>query len=262
MEKAVYFSDINKLRSHNFDYDRIYFGNEFCDELIPSLDDLKFAISVAKEKNKDLSFVTCYVSEYKIKKYYHLLNTLAGLAPRSEVIINDWGVLGICLQNNLTPVLGRLLVRQKRDPRISFFMKLLPDLSRLRVHQTGLNNYFKDFLKTQSINRIELDNLIQGIDMNELQDVNFGYSVYIPYGYVTTTRICFFRNKNISKNKRFSILPCINKSECGLAKLYNKQIKDNLFMRGNTIFFKNTSQSFLKLDSRINRIVHEPEIPD
>jgi len=262
MENVVYFSDINKLKSNNLDCDRIYFGNEFCDERIPSLDDLRVAISIAKERNKGFGFVTCYVSEYKIEKYYCLLNALAELLPGSEVIINDWGILKICLQNNLTPVLGRLLVRQKRDPRISSFMKLLPDLSKLRLHQTGLSNYFKDFLKTQCINRIELDNLIQGIDINELQDVNFNYSIYIPYGYVTTTRICFFRNKNLSKDKRFSILPCTNKSNCGLAKLHNRQIKDILFMRGNTIFFKNTSQVFLKSDSRIDRIVHELEIPD
>lgn len=262
MENAVYFSNIDKLRLYSFDYDRIYFGNEFCDELIPSLTDLKYALSWAKEKNKSFSFVTGYVSEFKIEKYRSLLSVLAELAPGSEVIINDWGLLRMCLQNNLVPVLGRLLVRQKRDPRIAFFAKLLSKATRLRLHQTGLSNSFKTFLETQQIARIELDNLIQGMDMNELQDVNFSYSVYVPFGYITTTRICYFRNRSLSKNKRFSILPCTRLKECGLAKLHNKQMKDPLFMRGNTIFFKNNSQAFLEFDSRINRIVHQPEIPN
>ncbi len=263
MEKAVYFSSTQKLKTYNLDnYGRIYFGNEFCDELIPSRPKLEEAISIASDHRKSLSFVTCYVSEHKIKQYYALIELLAKLVPGSEVIINDWGMLKMCFDNELEPVLGRLLVKQKRDPRIAHFTESLPEKARLRLRQMGLNDFFLNFLKKQNIKRIELDNLLQGIDTDELRDSGFSYSVYIPYGYITTTRICFFRNRNKGIEKKFSIVPCAHECSNDMLKLDNRHMKEKLLMKGNTIFFRNSAEYFTNAGTGINRIVHEPDIPD
>ncbi len=262
MEKAVYFSSTRKLRVYDLDnYGRIYFGNEFCDELIPSRLELQDAISIASEHRKSLSFVTCYVSEHKIKQYYALIELLAKLIPGSEVVINDWGMLKMCFENGVEPVLGRLLVKQKRDPRIAHFIESLPETARLRLRQMGLNDFFLGFLRKQNIRRIELDNLLQGIDKGELRDSGFSYSVYIPYGYITTTRICFFRNRNKGVEKKFSITPCAHECSNDVLKLDNRHMKEKLLMKGNTIFFKNSAEYFTDKGTRINRIVYEPDIP-
>ena len=264
MERAIYFSDYDKLKEEDLrNYSRIYFGNEFCDELTPELDTIKEVVSMIGDKEKLFTLMTCYVSEDKIRNYYKIIELLAKLKPGSEVVINDWGILNICLQNNLSPVLGRLLVRQKRDPRISHFIRHLPELPKIRMEQTGLNKYFTDFIKRHKIKRMELDNLLQGIDMAELQYSDFSYSVYLPYGYITTSRICLLRCINTGRHiKRLNSLPCSYACRNGLFKLRNKHIKETLFIKGNTLFFKNYSESFLEDESRIDRIVYEPEIPD
>ena len=263
MEYAIYFSKIDKLKACDLDkYERVYFGNEFCDQLIPSIAKFEDALSFVKKMEKRISFVTCYVSEHNIKKYHPLIELLAKNAPDSEVIINDLGLLRICLQNNLTPVLGRLLVKQKRDPRIAKFIGSLSPREKLHMQQAGLNKYFIDFLKRKNINRIELDNLLQNIDINELQDSGFSFALYVPYGYITTTRLCLFRNKNKEDSGRLDLMPCNRECARGPVKLHNKRLKEILFMKGNTIFFKNTSEDLLRHNSKIDRVIHQPEIPD
>lgn len=265
MEQAVYFSNIKTLRSRHpgFKQGRVYFGNEFCDELIPSPEDLKEALSIVLGDNKRFTLMTCYVSEHKIRRYWCLLETLAQTIPAGEVVINDWGLLAVCLENGLTPVLGRLLTRQKRDPRIVDFVQKVVSPARCRLQQMGLNDATIDFLKQHRIHRIELDNLSQGIDPGQIRDSGMSYSVYVPFGYVTTSRICFFRNKDRERGEKFMIGPCAAACRGGrILRLRNKQMQPFLFMKGNTVFAKNPRKPFFGPGQSVDRLVYEPVLPE
>jgi len=76
--------------------------------LIPSLKELEDVVAMVREQKKKFSFMTCFVSEYRMENVNLLIELLAKIAPDSEVIINDWGTLRACLQNKLTPSLAYL----------------------------------------------------------------------------------------------------------------------------------------------------------
>lgn len=262
MERALYFSDRQELKPDSYtEYERIYFGNEFCDECIPERDQLQAVVEKSKEHKKYFSFVTCYVSEFKIKKYYPLLEWLGRNSPGCEVIINDWGMLKLCLDNNLAPVLGRLLVRQKRDPRIAMWKEFFPEGIRQRLMQAGLNDYFVEFLRSQHIQRVELDNLLQGIDKEELTQ-GVSYSLYIPYGYITASRLCWFHySRQDAKNAPRRISPCSGECKGKVIRLKNPQTKEKLLMKGRALFFENTSQDFSAVENTVDRMVVQLHLP-
>src|SRR3989338_9441650 len=94
-------------------YQRIYFGNEFCENNFLSLERVKKIIAFAKVNHKKITFVTPFVTDKGLKM---IKTFLAVLPPQTEVVFNDYGVLS--LLDGFTPVFGRILNRQKRGPRI------------------------------------------------------------------------------------------------------------------------------------------------
>lgn len=81
-----------------------------------------------------------------------------------------------------------------------------------------------------------------------------GVSVYLPYAYVTTTRLCGLINLTYTACKK----------EC---QRYYLSFKSNLssapfYIRGNTVFYKSEipEEKYLK-GKHIDRIVYEPEVP-
>ena len=68
MEQAVFISKIPHLKYVNEKYSRLYFGNEFCEKLIPSVTDLKNTLGFVMNKRLDFSFVTPYATNIGLNK--------------------------------------------------------------------------------------------------------------------------------------------------------------------------------------------------
>src|SRR3990172_9007931 len=69
---------------------RLYFGNEFCDHLIPSPRTLSEALALSRELGLRFSLVTPMVTDSGIDALGRLFRSLP---DGSEVIASDWGVL-------------------------------------------------------------------------------------------------------------------------------------------------------------------------
>ncbi len=257
MEKAVYIPSSAPFPEKLPACDRVYFGNEFCDELVAGPGAVARAAAMAKEKGAAFTLVTGYAGEFRVKDYCRLLETAASVSPGCEAVVNDWGLLAPCVANGLVPVLGRLLVRQKRDPRIPSFIESLAGPLRARLRSAYLSGYFLDFLRGKGIRRVEMDNLLQGIDDSELKGAGISCSVYLPYVYVTVTRMCVFRGGN----KQYHLSSCGRRCLKGSTSLENREMKELLIMRGNAFFVRNDRVPQLAPDSPIDRIVHETDIP-
>lgn len=110
----------------------------------------------------------------------------------SEVIFNDRGVLEIINRGftSLQPVMGRLLNKMKRGPRLIHFMDMVPqeNIDYLRTCSLEIPVYQK-FLIMNRVMRAEIDNVLQGIDI-DTRGSEMHLSLNVPYAYVTTGHLC------------------------------------------------------------------------
>lgn len=262
MEKAIFISKIKDLEYVTDEYSRLYFGVEFCQNLIPSIEDLNYILGFISKKGMDFTFVSPYLTNKGMEKLKLLLSNLINQQPRNEIVINDWGLLGWIIQeySNLNLVLGRLLTKQKRGPRILSLIGRVPDSMVEHFRQSNVDSLIcSNFLISKGIKRIELDNLLQGI--NRPSHLLKG-SLYFPFAYVTTTRFCLTSSyaDKVDKPLR-AIFPCNKECQNYTFKLQHRRMPVELFLKGNTQFFKNEHlpRNLSQLD--IDRIVYQPEIP-
>ena len=265
MERALYIKDICKINDEELrTIRRVYFGTEFCEHLIPTWNKIQEVIDFCKTSHLDFSFVTPLVTDKGIELIENIFDKL-NQEPKInnknyEVIINDYGViLSIQRFANLMPVIGRLLSKQKRDPRIVTLQSNLhtenSDLGHSQFSQP-----FLSYLEKKNVRRIEVDNLLQGIS-DDFTSCSFDVSVYYPFTYLTTTRLCLFNQRHDYEVK--DVIPCA-KRECqnqGVFELTNSHFSVPILLKGNTQFFENTKLPENLEKRGINRIVYEKEIP-
>jgi len=288
MEKAIFITKPSQLKYIDHKYSRLYYGNEFCERLIPSLRDLSQILDYIQRRRLDFSLVTPYVTNIGLEKLKVLFEFLKDKKINCEVIINDWGILNLINRQylNFQPVLGRLLTKQKRGPRLIKLLKrkVRPRLivdpenpsQRNIVFQKklplDLDFYYKGanaasvpvihhFLINQRIKRIELDNVGQGL-LLELPQDKISASLYTPYIYITTTFFCPTAGCDQKKKSLLKIKPCKRQCQRYVFKLRHKTLPKVIYLKGNTQFYKNTRFSMRQLsNSGIDRIVYAPEIP-
>lgn len=285
IEKAIFIADISNLKLVTSKYKRLYFGSEFCERLIPRLNELRKIVSYCDRNKLSFSLVTPYVTRRGIENLEKLFLWLRNNKINCEIIINDYGILDLINEeyHTLQPVLGRLLTKQKRDPRIMDLMQAKPQRTTFfkkrneyvfvfpQKSPDTLLSFFKEaninvpiirnFLKSYRIARVEIDNLLQGINLR-IPKHSLSVSLYVPYGYITTTRLCSanpFRAK-----KRFFCGISFCKKECKkyILELRNKNMPAIIYQKGNTLFFENRKVPGKRelVRKRIDRLVYQPEI--
>lgn len=288
MEKAILITRTQDLKYVKAGYSRLYFGNEFCERMIPSLTSVEEAVAYAKKHKLDLSLVTPYITNDGLAKLEALFELLKKKSISCEVIFNDWGILNLINQRypDFKPVLGRLLTKQKRGPSI---IRLLQRKRRKCVMQDpqshnsryiviekelplSLDSYYKgsnaasvpiihQFLLSQRISRIELDNTQQGL-LLELPRGKISASVYFPYAYISTTFFCPSAGCDTKKKSFLKINPCSRQCQRYIFTLRNRSFHKVIFLKGNTHFYKNFKISYKALAKiGVDRVVYEPELP-
>ena len=285
IEKAIFITGLKGLKYVTRGFNRLYFGNEFCEKRIPKPEELKKALRYCRKHKLLFSLVTPYVTDKGLSRLRKLLDWLVNARPGTEVIVNDYGLLNLINKKYILikPVLGRLLTKQKRDPRIADLINTQPEKHTFfkkgneyyivfskKIPQE-LSGYFREaninlpvirsFLKKYRIDRAEVDNLLQGIKL-DIPENDLFVSLYFPYGYITTTRLC--SANPMRKEEKFAcrISSCERSCLRYMEKLKNKYMPV-LYKKGNTLFFKNTRIPSRKklIAAGINRIVYQPKIP-
>jgi len=261
IEHSILINSIPGLKHVSNEYSRLYFGCEFCERLIPSLGGLRRVIGEASDRDLRFTLVTPFVTSAGLKALRPLFrHILKKPSHGTEIVVNDWGVFRMLRKefdlSNI--VIGRLLTKQKRDPRVMRYKKNVP-VSVLRIF--GEPNcdvpILSRFLADEGVTRVELDNIAQGIS----REGNFlKASVYFPYVYVSAGRLCLVSSREKEKQYR-AIGPC--KKECldRAFGLEHPQMDVELFSRGCAQFYKNTVIQKKIGSLNIDRLVFEPEIP-
>lgn len=256
------------------DFKRIYFGQEFCERALPKVDEVMQAVMFCNKAKKKFTLVTPYVTEYGLDAIKDILLNLEKYSANCEVVANDWGVLYLLQEKHasLVPVLGRLLNKTWRDPRMDYYIKDIPTADRRLFKTCSLAGPFmRRLMSSFGVNRIEMDNLLQGLD-ECMPEWGYRVSLYLPYGCVTTGRICFFQSWGLKSEDKFRASPRACGRQCEGQWL---EFRENLFsspanpkcevlQKGNSVFYRQSPALVQKgLEQAgylgIDRVVYQPE---
>lgn len=268
---SEFFAEANLIK-----IDRVVYGNEFCEHLIPPLEQLEAVIERAAAERIPLTLVTPYVSDSGIAKLRPLLESATRAPSDIEVVFNDWGVLGLLKRDfpRLIPVQGRLMNKSLRDPRImgayrndSGHEATLVTLRRSNLDSASYTN----FLAKLGVRRVELDNLPQGVDCG-FTSQGLHASAYVPFGFISTSRICMAAGLHYAKPEKFQPgAPCHHECQSHLLEytydnspLGNRDQK--FYLKGNTYFYTHSEQMLRTLFQQaragsIQRLIFQPYLP-
>lgn len=268
MKKTV-ITDIKLNLKQLKDIDRIYIGNDCCQNKI-NVKNIKELISFYSNKTKitlllpfftdtcfyKLEEILCFIKENIKSKYF-------------EIVFNDWGTFYYLRKYypKISLVMGRLLTKQKKDPRINIILNNLQEKFKIiksknnenkiiftKKVPASLNDIFSrssietnklfDFLYKNNVSRIEIDNIKTDIKLE--RNKNIKVSLYYPYVLLTLTRYCgalYNKKDNVcNKNCKNTIL----------------NLNDNFYIKANALYYKN--EIFPKKDilraNNIDRIVY------
>lgn len=168
--------------------DRLYIGNQFCPHLFPA-DEMLFALlQKAQRESLQVTVVFTCQKESVLKSMEQLLQKLDqwcdGHDRELEVIVNDWGLAGLVgrMTSHLIPILGILLNKYKKDPRIGFKQG---DQMFLKENPLGLENYRKYLQDEFATHRYEWE--CCGHEQEYPQGHN---SLYFPFFQTNTSQYC------------------------------------------------------------------------
>jgi hypothetical protein len=254
----------------------IYYGQETCENLIPTLKHVQQAVEFCKQHEYNFSLVTPYVSPKGMDRLRKLFEYLNAEEPGTEVVINDFGVMHLLNKeySNLKPVLGRLLIKMKRDPRFSVSgfeianveiknLKRVEENQREALQGASLElPVYQEFLKSKDVQRVSLDTLSQGMNQKALKKWGFPVDLYWPWTYVTSSRSCAIAaHTQIRKEFHPTDEPCQYQCEkYEFTFTSDKKMFTSIF-RGNSVWMN--SRHLLKdyVELEIDRLIYEPYIP-
>lgn len=228
----------------------VYFGNEFCEYKIPTVDQLKSMFDTCKKDGISCVLVTPVVSDYGINKVSGLIDFLVSNCITIPVVINDMGVFELIRKKEYPGecIVGRILEKSSHDCRASReeFDDYYGENGKKFAKTPGIiSEYSRMIFDEYGANRYEFDLPKVGFDLSSKGD----YSLYWPYSYLTTGRVCMFRSLDLSGKDKFLVggVGCgkrcmkynVEKRKPINGYSLEKKAEMFLFQKGNTTYFIN-----------------------
>jgi hypothetical protein len=254
------------------EFTRCYFGNEFCEHLIPSSNALQSALAAAQ--NLSFTFLTPYVTNEGLQALRPLFTVLS--SHHAEVVFNDWGVLNLLRREfpTLIPVQGRLLNKSLRDPRVTTMYATAPAptaaITALQRSNLDCESY-TNLLTRFGVHTIEMDNLPQGNDLS-FAERGLQIGAYFPFGFISTSRVCMAAGLHYHKQNKFQPgAPCRHECQSHLLEYsYTNSPFSNrdqkFYLKGNSYFYTHTEAMLRALfaqaeSGQIARLIFQPRLP-
>lgn len=238
MEKAInltHLDNIDKIDISKFD--RIYYGAEFCERLIPSSKSFKIVFKKIRRLNKNISLLTPPVTEAGLKKLKLIFPLLE---DTDEIIVNDYGVLNMINKEfknkiHIGRIIGRTLLRN---------LNTFDNIDLVKEYMTLLGT---------NISGIEVD-FFNANDVTQKNRWITNFSLYRGPFFWSVTRRCAF-NKNSKWLDKF----CDCNYECLKTKaiIRNTATNNKFYLDGNKIL---NAEKILKREinySLFKRITYE-----
>ena len=166
---------------------RLYIGNQFCHLLFPE-EDLLFTLmdkTWADGLAVTLSF--SYLREFMLKPIQQLLETLNFWCQKHqrtvEIVVNDWAMADLLTDfPHLHPILGVLINKRRKDPRLSYKKGELSALSENSINA----DFYRNFLaETCRVTRYEEESCGYLPELPEGK-----HSLHLPFYQTNTSQYC------------------------------------------------------------------------
>jgi len=192
------------------EFSRLYIGNEFCQNLLPEAGQLVEFIQKAGNEGFNITICYPYLKESYIDSCTDMLDKINIYCRESniklEITINDWGLLQLVSNKfpYLSPVLGRLLNKRKKDPRDEWKWKVEAyedSMEENHLNEEKVNAFYKKY----GISRYEYE--VHNY-YNKIAEGN--HSLHFPFYQMVTSMYCHLFNSctNLKGSGTKSIKQC------------------------------------------------------
>lgn len=180
-------------------FSRVYIGNEFCPNIFPDKQQLFRLLNKAHESNYKITLSFSTLNENRINSLKDILGDIEAWCINThtsiEIIVNDWGMLEILSGHpKFQPILGRLLNRRKKDPRLKWLRGFSSDYEDFK--ENNLNcDHFLNFLNGSGISRFEFET-----GMSYLKIPVGRHSLHFPFYQINSSAFCvLYAHCNLKK---------------------------------------------------------------
>ena len=170
---------------------RLYIGNQFCHLLFPEEDILFALMDKAWADGLAVTLSFSYLREFMLKPIQQLLETLNFWCQKHqttvEIVVNDWAMADLLADlltdfPHLHPILGVLINKRRKDPRLSYKKGELSALSENSINA----DFYRNFLaETCRITRYEWESCGYLPELPEGK-----HSLHLPFYQTNTSQYC------------------------------------------------------------------------
>jgi len=214
----------------------LHYGNEFCERLIPKRAALESAIRASEGAALELWLVTPTLTDRGVDSIGELV---AMLPEGSGVVANDWGLIHHLRGSHprLRIAAGRLLCKMLKEPRIAS-----PQHMELGGHGF-MSPGLEALISRLGVEVIEID-APPFASVEDLHAPGVSVALHLPFGFATTGRICRIGSLHQEPAAKFaSGHNCAHECLTYLAAIKSARPDAmRLFQRGNTIFYRHTTE--------------------
>ncbi len=223
------------------DRNHIFIGDEGCGRFMES-GTLSDYMKNMHKKGIPVGIITPFLMPEREKR---LISFLEQLEKQTEVVVNDIGSFCLVKGSGHTPIIGRLLTKQKTDPSIHQFYHQQPERKILVNGEKGflryappsetLSKYFRDI---PIFSEMALEVLLKDRDriMVMLDMPPHGMPETVPGGVEVMLS---------GKNVLVSMLPCVNCAACPQEETYIGTNRSGIpiYRKRNTCYYKQTGMA-------------------
>jgi len=244
----------------------LYFGTEFCQELIPGIKDTEAFCTHCAERDLQAVLLTPLVTHRGLTRLDRLFGAISRLGMFPAIVFNDWGVLELLRKKHPSfPLrMGRLMNRGLRDPRLD--MQAPGPEGENSQRGAGIRKLATSLGVSAVESDADLEPGYLGAGANGLQR-----ALHVPFTFAASGRNCL-EKAAASLESRGKINRGIFtqglKSGCtapcrGICRKENRQdAQKEMWRAGNTLFFKAPSEWISRHIALADRVVfHEHPIP-
>ena len=239
----------------------LYFGSEFCQELIPGKRDMEIFCEHGKARELEAVLLTPIVTHKGLDRLARLFDHLTGQGWFPAVVFNDWGVLELLRKQfpALPRRMGRLMNRGLRDPRLKM----------QAVDPAGENTHrgagIRRLASSLGVSAVESDADLEPGFLGPGSD-HLTRTLHVPFTFASSGRNCLEKAAAAPAGKGLFSQGLNSGCSAPCRGIYRQEHRQDtqvdMLRAGNTLFFKTPPEwlsRHIKLADRV--VFHEQPMP-
>ncbi len=238
----------------------VYFGSEFCQDLLPTVAEAENFCALAKEADLEALLLTPVVRADGLSRVLKLVTDLENRGWAPTLVFNDLGVLRMLHNEHPATKLqaGRLINRALRDPRLAV------QPLEAQPRQTSRGGAIRTLLLRYAVAGLETDADLEGSYLGDGTS-NLQRVLHLPYVFAASGRNCLLKADTQQDDKNFAKWlsnPCPAPCRGRWHAEERADLSLPLWRAGNTIFYEATQTAVEAHLARTDRIViHQRPLP-